>query len=445
LTDSLTDNVNATLSIIPGEIFAPDTVYLLWERSSDLLSTAIYARNLATMGSPFLVAGQANAHFRHPHVFRRCVGDTLFYFSYETNMNGNWDIYYSVMMKNETILGPFPFIHSSQNERSINFGSDNTFTWEKEGKIYVKDMTGDTVWLAYDSCSNPVIWGEEFVAYEMITTGQSGVFFSHYNMTTHTWSGPLPLDVYGTNLNPTFGNDSYATAGPYLFWRHKNGPYWEIEGAEVNLIEFCPFNNFDGANNLSPSFCMINYITDKAYPIYVNYFTFASDTSGNMEIYVNDVMGDTTYRNLSQFSGQDVHPQLYNHFHQYGYGFVNHVYDIWESYRGGHWQLWASNMDIITGEKTLASKTSGSLRCLPNPFTDEIRIEYATGVPGNPCIEIKDLNGKIIRMLNSAVTDDKHYVTWNGNDASGTTVPAGIYFCTVKTGDTVLRCKIIRQ
>jgi len=306
-------------------------------------------------------------------------------------------------------------------------------------------MTGDTVLLAYDSCSNPVIWGEEFVAYEMITTGQSGIFFSQYNMTTHIWSGPFPLDIYGINKNPTFGNDSYSTTGPYLFWRHKNGPYWEIEGAEISLLEFCSFNNFGGANNLSPSFCMINILTGKAYPIYVNYFTFESDVSGNSEIYVNDAMGDTTYSNLSEFSGQDVHPQLFNHFHSYGFGFVNQVYDIWESYRGGHWQLWASNMDILTGEEALKGPDNCLIKSSPNPFTDESRIEYITEEAGSQTIDIYNFAGKMIKNLSITTTGQgKHSVTWDGKDAAGNPVPAGIYVCTLKTSNKVLNCKIIR-
>jgi flagellar hook assembly protein FlgD len=35
-------------------------------------------------------------------------------------------------------------------------------------------------------------------------------------------------------------------------------------------------------------------------------------------------------------------------------------------------------------------------------------------------------------------------VTWDGKDVAGTEVPAGIYVVTLKTGDKVFNCKIIR-
>jgi FlgD Ig-like domain len=451
LTDSLTDNVNATLSIVPGEFFQPDTLYMLWERSSEPFSTGIYARNLTTMAGSFMVAALLNVHFKHPRVFRRGTGDTLFYFSYETDMNGNWDLYYSILMKNEVALGPYPFIRSSLNERSLNFGEPQTFSWEKEGSIYVKNVTGDTVFLASDSCVNPVQASEAYVAYEMATGSNLGVFYSKYNDVSQLWSGPFPLDVYGSNTHLTFGNDSYSASHngggySYIFWQHKNGPYWIVKGFDISMTQYCSFNNFPACNNISPSFCYIDMITDHTVALNVHYFTFASDVTGNMEVYVNQVGEDTTYTNMSGFTGIDTHPQLFNNFHFSPSGLDNQLFDIWESYRGGHWQLWATTMDILTGENTLKRPSTGLIQISPNPFTNETRIEYFMGGTGLMTVDIYDLRGKKIKSLNSTSEGDgKHSVTWDGKGASGASVAAGIYICAVRTGDTVLRCKIIRQ
>lgn len=446
LTDSLTDNVNATLSILPQEFWQPDTLYMLWERSSDTLSTGIYARNLTTMAGSFMVAAQQNVHFKHPRVFRRGTGDTLFYFSYETDMNGNWDLYYSILMKNEVALGPFPLITSSLNERNLNWGSAQTFSWEREGSIYVKSVDGDTVFLVSDSCANPVQSSVSYIGFEMATGSDLGAFFSKYNSDTHLWSGPFPVDVAGTNTHLTFGNDSYGTIWtPYIFWQHKNGPYWEIKGFDIPNTQYCAFNNFPGCNNMSPSYCTILIPTDQGYLDNVHFFTFTSDANGNMEVYVNTVVSGTTYTNMSEYSGIDTHPQLFNNFHvSYG-GWDNQLFDIWESYRGGHWQLWATKMDFLTGEENLKNEVA-RLKCSPNPFTNETRIEYFTEEAGSLTIAIYDLQGKEIKTLTSASDGNgKHSVTWDGNDATGTRVPSGIYVCVVKTGDSVLRCKIIRR
>jgi hypothetical protein len=447
LTDSLTNNVNATLSIVPGEFIQPDTLYLLWERSLDQHSTGIYARNLTTMSNPFLVAGQANAHFGHPRVFRRGTGDTLFYFSYETDMNGNWDLYYSVLMKNETVLGPFPFIQTSLNERSLNFGDSQDFSWERDGKILFKGASTDTVILASDSCSNPVEGNDYYVGYKMALGADTGVFYSKCDPVTHIWSSPLPLDVTGINTHLTFGNDSYGDEySGYVFWQNKTGPYWVVKGFDLSQLQFYTFNNYTNSNNVSPSFCNIILFTDQDIPTNINFFTFASDITGNMEVYVNSWLYDTTYLNLSEYSGTDTHPQLFNNFIHYGMGLDNQLFDIWESYRGGHWQLWASNLDVLTGEKILTDFTAGMIRCRPNPFTKETLIEYVTGGDGSQVVDIVTISGKNIRTLTGTEeSPGKYRVTWDGKDDNGVPVPAGTYLCTVKTGDKVLNYKIIRQ
>ncbi|MCX6245371.1 MAG: T9SS type A sorting domain-containing protein [Bacteroidetes bacterium] len=447
LTDSLTDNVNATLSIVPGEMFQSDTVYMLWERNPDPASTGIYARNLKTMAGAFMVAAQYGAHFRHPRVFARGTGDTLFYFSYETDMNGHWDIYYSAFLKNEVAVGPFPFIQSSQNERSLNFGNQQSFSWEKEGSIYARTSTADTVKIASDSCLNPVQSDESYVAYEMVLGSDTGVFYSKYNSSTHLWSVPFPADIYGSNTHPTFGNDSYSQINDsYLFWQHKNGPNWVIKGFDITDLQYLSFNNFAGYNNMSPSFCYVEMITgDHTAPLF-HYSTFASDVTGNMEIYVNNIWGDTVYSNISEYSGIDRHPQLFNNLHLFGWGLDNQLFDIWESYRGGHWQLWGTTRDILSGEKTLEGAKSCILKVSPNPFSDKTRITCSMPQSGSVTFDIYDLSGKNINTLKGFEDNAGNLsVNWDANDAAGNRVPAGIYICAVRAGQTILHAKIMRH
>jgi hypothetical protein len=185
--------------------------------------------------------------------------------------------------------------------------------------------------------------------------------------------------------------------------------------------------------------------TGQEYLSNLHFITFASDVTGNMETYVNDWIYDTVYSDLSEYSGIDTHPQLFNNFHFSLSGLDNQLFDIWESYRGGHWQLWASNMDILTTENNLKGTATLVMKSSPNPFTDETHIEYFAEKAGLQTIEIYDLQGKKIKNLDSDPEGiGKHSVTWDGKDDAGIPVPAGIYLCVVKTGESVLRCKIIR-
>ena len=447
LTDSLTDNQNATLTIIPNELIQADTLYLLWERSTDMTSTSIYARNLKTMADPFPVISQSNVHFRHPRFYRWASGDTLLYVTYETDMNGNWDIYYSVVMRNLTALGPFPFIRSSLNEKSLNSFDPQTFSWEKEGKIYAHNSYSDTALLAADSCSNPVMGDVYYVCYEMATGSNTGVFFSTFDEITHTWSGSFPIDIYGTNSHLSLGNDAFGSGNlPYVFWQHNDGQNWLIKGFDLLGNSFCTFNNFNGSNNISPSFCSLVLPIDDRSSSYVDFFTFASDVSGNMQIYVNDAPGGISYFNLSNNSSINMHPQLINNvYHCLGCsGIDNNIYDIWESYRGGHWQLWASNIDFLVGDKNLIKPANG-ITCSPNPFSEETRFDYILSEPGAVTFEIRDCTGNKIRSFKQNASKGKNSIFWNGIDNSGSPVPSGIYIGILQSKKNSANCKIIRQ
>jgi hypothetical protein len=306
--------------------------------------------------------------------------------------------------------------------------------------------------LASDSCSNPVEGTDSYVGYEKAIGADTGVFYSEFDPVTHLWSSTLPLDVTGSSSHLTFGNDSYGDVSlggsfcGYVFWQNKSGPYWVVKGFDLNQLQFFSFNNYMNSNNISPSFCNINIFTDKNIPTDINFFTFASDVTGNMEVYVNSWLYDTTYLNLSQYSGTNTHPQLFNNLIRDGSGLDNQLFDIWESNRGGHWQLWASKLDALTGENTLKGVKSVMIKCSPNPFTEETLIEYVTGEKGSVAVDIHDISGNKIKTLNALEENSGRYrVTWDGKNDNGVPVSAGTYICTVKTSGTTLNSKIIRQ
>lgn len=65
----------------------------------------------------------------------------------------------------------------------------------------------------------------------------------------------------------------------------------------------------------------------------------------------------------------------------------------------------------------------------PNPFRNELRIQYdATGSQSTGC-RIFNLKGQVVRDFDlNGHTGGKQSFTWNGKDSAGKTLPAGIYF-----------------
>jgi hypothetical protein len=70
----------------------------------------------------------------------------------------------------------------------------------------------------------------------------------------------------------------------------------------------------------------------------------------------------------------------------------------------------------------------------PNPFRSLTRIDYSIPQAGQVSLEIYNLNGELIRTLQSGQKPEgKYSVTWNGVNNSGNHVNSGIYFYRLQT------------
>jgi FlgD Ig-like domain len=67
----------------------------------------------------------------------------------------------------------------------------------------------------------------------------------------------------------------------------------------------------------------------------------------------------------------------------------------------------------------------------PNPFRCETRLSYYLSKEGRVHVSISDLNGRLFKMWTAASSTGKQELVWDGTDASGNELKAGIYFCTL--------------
>ena len=76
---------------------------------------------------------------------------------------------------------------------------------------------------------------------------------------------------------------------------------------------------------------------------------------------------------------------------------------------------------------------TGLSKNYPNPFNAETRISFYLEKPFNARIEIFDLQGKLVRFLADGFYMAGNYsVIWDGTDAIGNSVAAGVYFYRLK-------------
>jgi hypothetical protein len=86
------------------------------------------------------------------------------------------------------------------------------------------------------------------------------------------------------------------------------------------------------------------------------------------------------------------------------------------------------NKDLVPTHYYLAAN-------YPNPFNPRTTIRFGLPTAGHVDLSIYNVLGQRVRVLvNDEYQAGNHVATWNGQDASGTMVTSGIYFCRIKAG-----------
>jgi len=81
----------------------------------------------------------------------------------------------------------------------------------------------------------------------------------------------------------------------------------------------------------------------------------------------------------------------------------------------------------------------------PNPATGATRIGFTLGEPGRVTIEVVDVGGRRVRTLaRGALAAGAHRLEWDGRDAAGRPVAAGVYFVRAEAGDARATRRFVR-
>ena len=76
------------------------------------------------------------------------------------------------------------------------------------------------------------------------------------------------------------------------------------------------------------------------------------------------------------------------------------------------------------------------LRASPNPFCSSASISFELSEPGYTSIQVYDLSGRVICLLNnSELASGEYSIQWDGRSRNGEPVSAGLYFCRIQSGD----------
>lgn len=435
LTNSDCDNQN--LDLISVFSSGTDISYIAWEQSVDDFTTKIVFSNLNSDITPQTVLFESGVHFKSPK-FSKCYENTsgktsLFYLFYETNKNGNTDIYYLKYYEDGTFSEPIPFFNTEDNENSLN-GSViywPQIVWESNGSIFHSEYFS-TDWASPQlidgaDCYTPDISSTDFiVAYLKNIDDSLKVYYAEQN----DYTNYNVLFDEGTSSNLSFCKGNYCTQ--CLTWQNL-----------TDSISQVYFNDFDLGEDKIEEFPNLNKYQPTVYdlppPMSKNtsydmmpLMAFVLDTAGYHQIYANDDCHEFHgFYNVAVDSTMNRNPQL---FEGKPCSEGVDVILIWESLQDGHWQLqMRSNSQWIPAdiEDLCYSKTKKYklFQNYPNPFNPKTKIEYFLPKTAYVRIEIYNTLGQLI----SIAVDSKKYPGHHSVFINAKQLNSGIYFYRIKT------------
>lgn len=128
---------------------------------------------------------------------------------------------------------------------------------------------------------------------------------------------------------------------------------------------------------------------------------------------------------------------------------TDYMYSAWEDTR----VTGTEGIDIYTSRRTTPiavrehdneQVVNRRIFAAPNPFRTSVHFDYAIEQRTNVAITIYDITGAMVKTLTQGMQEPgDHSVTWNGMDARGRKISAGVYVCTIKAGDQTMSKEII--
>jgi hypothetical protein len=98
----------------------------------------------------------------------------------------------------------------------------------------------------------------------------------------------------------------------------------------------------------------------------------------------------------------------------------------------------ASVPDVLPEIKEL------SLAAFPNPFRNSVTLSAGIPKSGKTEITIYNTKGQIVcKLCDEPLSKGNKTLSWDGKDRAGKSCAGGIYFCTIKNGDTCLSRKLV--
>jgi len=374
---------------------------------------------------------------------------------WETNVNGNYDIYGSFYSLSSGWTSPAPIVVSSVNKSKprVSALDSNHFviTYESNGDIYFKRYLNGT-WLPDSNltsnepaaCSNPYISFSYngmviYISYEkFISNTQTAVLFTRKQVTS-SWSAADTAAYLGINKNIGFLS---SWGDMYMAFESNRSGRWELYDTWVTNTgtgkyqEKLIYSTPAGSNLYQYVSCLIPIITDyvssanayvRKYQDSTKIITGGYYTSGGIYI------GDTT-KNTRLAIGRGLFIQA---------GFKVRMWLVFTKDSLAYTNLYALYSDIFMGG---LNKTGNEIpgkyilsQNYPNPFNPATKINFAIPEQTNVVLKVYDLLGREAAVLVNGNLNAGYYTV----DFNGTNYTSGVYIFKLETSNFTALKKMV--
>jgi len=119
--------------------------------------------------------------------------------------------------------------------------------------------------------------------------------------------------------------------------------------------------------------------------------------------------------------------------------------DSWKMYRGNIHRNGVYDIELLSidMDKNFLPEEFFVSQNYPNPFNPTTLVDIHLPEKSNLNVSIFSVTGRLVNtLLNKGVQAGAYTISWSGKDQMGQTVPTGIYFMKVVSGDQIVTKKL---
>jgi len=458
LTFSPADSRNATVKHV---LYNGDyDEYVFWEQTTGPNSSNICLTSVYSPGEPQVLIAGEDHHCTNVQVMP-VYGvnyDVYFFLFYESDQNGNSDIYY--VMHTDTGMTEPELLAGSDSEEFHLRCSGNVIVWQESDKIltaqvYLSPLNQWEISVAQTvdsiNCYAPVVQnGYSIYDSDLFWLKNSGdsTFIYRSNYWNGSYQEPMLVtgDVAIASLKAT-GGTCGSWGDPFITWESIVDGLHTIHISDPWLYQHY-ISDFQQEGFFTPFFSPYSIPVDEFNVS--GYMSFVYGEEESSDIWVNEWEFDISpfldgYINLTESPDPDVNPAFFNGRE---YRYYSDIVMVWESKRDDYWQLFFSNISVLCGGgvNDPISAAGPELEISPNPCRGKCDVGYTLDINCPVSLTLYTIDGKQLNLLQEEWQNaGKHLFHLDFSSPDIRQTSPGIYMLSLKAGENIVTRKIVLQ